>query len=129
MELKHTLSFPIEDMEPNQLGEFLRAITFVGEGYGCYENFNVRKDAHKWSDDELKTFVKNHFLSTNGAQPYGYTYRKDGLLIDVFWYWDGDGDLIFRIRTKDNKVVRMIRNTDGKKDYTWYNFTHRFAHR
>ena len=124
MKVKKLLSLPtnVKNVDPNQLGEFLREITFVGEGYGCYEIFDVRKDAREWSEKERLAFIKEICPEDEWVFPQsrGYTYEEGEIFfIDVFWYWEGDGDLTFRIRNKDNKIIRIINNPDCKKDYGW----------
>lgn len=122
------------------LGELLRTVTFRGEGCGCYENFDVRSDAAKWSEDQLNAFIVTHlrddehpnneegrFISSwdlDYIRPRmeGYTFTEDGLTIDVFWYWDGDGTLAFQVR-QDGKVKHILVHHDCKNDYEWENIT------
>lgn len=108
----------------NGLGEALRALTFVGKGYGCYENFVVRPDAIPWPDEYRRQFVGLHFSSTpedltsitNGS--YGFRYHIAELIIDVFWFWEQDGILTFRLREGDN-VLASIENCDCKHPDEW----------
>lgn len=129
------------------LGELLRAVTFVGKGCGCYENFDLRPDATKWSKEQLNIFISEHlrtkyarneqdqdkdrdegkFIPDHIADDWragaeGYTFNEDGLTIDVIWYWDGDGTLAFRVK-QDGKVKHILVHHDCKNDYGWENFT------
>lgn len=122
------------------LGELLRAVTFVGEGCGCYENFNIRSDATKWSEEQLNAFIAEHLRDdkhpNNEKEKFipswdldiirhrveGYTFTEDGLTVDVFWYWDGDGTLAFQVK-KDGKVKHILVHHDCKNDYEWENIT------
>lgn len=125
-----SLSMDVKRTDPNQLGEFLRSVAFVGPGYGYYGGydadageFDIRPDARKWSVEERAQFLKDVVLGE--ADPWltetsaGYTFQQDNLLIDVFWYCDGDGDLTFRIRTQEGEVLRVINNDDCKKEHRW----------
>lgn len=130
------------------LGELLRAVTFVGEGYGCYQNFDVRPDATKWSKEQLATFIEGHlrtkytrneddqdedrnegkFIPDHRADDWradaeGYTFDEDGLKVDVIWHWDGDGTLAFRVKQEDGKVKHLLVHHDCKNDYEWDDIT------
>lgn len=127
------------NIEPNALGEFLRALTFPGEGFGCYENFEVRPEAEKWEQTKQEDFwfrYFNEFTPEGEARSIaieisemgeGYTYRlldDFNIFIDVCWYWDGDGCLDFMVYEIDSEIdqkiiIRHIENTDCKKNYRW----------
>ena len=108
----------------NGLGEVLRAITFVGDGYGCYENFDVRPDAILWPAEQIRAFVGKIFpnhadgIDFVASRAHGYTFQEESVTVDVFWYWDGDGTLYFRARQEDDVVGEII-NSDCKCDYDW----------
>lgn len=117
---------PVIDSDPNVLGEHLREVTFVGEGYGCYETFDVRPDAEDLGHEEAMKFI------TGDTDPYGdgdwpldveryegRRFRYQGLTVECFWYWDGDGVLAFRITHPQLGVLRVIENDDCKKSYCW----------
>lgn len=120
----------VKKMGPNGLGETLRALTFRGEGFGCYQNFEVRGDAKEWSEKDRRAFVEKTL--NEGRFPdeidsiveagRGYTFKECGLTIEVFWYWDGDGiltnSLLFRV-LHGKEALAFIRNADCKKDYGW----------
>ena len=115
---------PVVGSDPNVLGETLRDLTFVG-GYGCYESFDVRADAVELPHEEAEQFFwpgngedDNWWGDVATDQHFGYRYEHQGLTIECFWYWDGDGDLAFRV-SKDGRVLRAIENTDCKKGYRW----------
>lgn len=109
----------------NGLGEALRALTFVGNGYGCYSNFDVRPDAVPWPNDYRRFFVEltefnlsPNELATRVTQSHGYRYHIDDLTIDVFWVWDGDGTLCFRLKEGAN-VLAQITTHDCKHCDEW----------
>lgn len=109
------------------LGELLREITFVDEGLlGCYNTFKVRSDAKEWSCQKIRKFIKERYNYIDEEDctkdnPKGYTFKEGNLTIDVFWKWDGDGTLYFRVRD-DNKIIIEIINDDCKKIYGWRKF-------
>ena len=127
--IRATVSFDIDfdEVEANQLGEFLRRITFIGYGLGCYDTFEVRTDANRWTPEQLTAALTGQvdpvdldiFVVSEMAQ--GYTYKLGELFIDVLWFWDGDGFLNFTIR-RDNAVIRVISNSDCKKSNCWGDF-------
>lgn len=120
----YKLSTLLNRLGNNGVGEVLRAITFVGNGYGCYENFYVRSDATPWSDEHMEAFIRkvfpNHIddLDCLEGAARGYTFQEGSLRIDVFWYWDGDGTLYFRVED-DGATVQELINTDCKHDDKW----------
>ena len=104
----------ITDIE--ELGEFLRKQTFVGDGMGCYSTFELRE--YKIGDS-ISTFKEKKptkkILDAMGfvGKPEGRVYCYDWEGFVVAWYWDGDGTLLFAFDG------RMIVNTDCKKTYGW----------
>ena len=120
----YKLSALLNKLGDNSVGEVLRAITFIGNGYGCYENFEVRPDATPWSAERLEAFIKKVFpyhlddLDFLKGAASGYTFQEGSLRVDVFWYWDGDGTLYFRVE-EDGATFRELINTDCKHDNEW----------
>lgn len=110
----------------NGLGEVLRALTFVGKGYGCHSNFDVRPDAVLWPEDCRRFFVElaTPYLSPDALAhciTHGrccYRYHIENLTVDVFWFWDGNGTLCFRLR-EDDKILAQIINHDCKCPDEW----------
>lgn len=107
----------------NGLGEALRALTFVGNGFGCYQNFDVRPDAIVLQNDERLRFIGNNRSSLEhwGTLFDGndiYRYCVDCLTIDIFWVWDGDGMLYFRLRDSEETLAEII-NYDCKHTNEW----------
>jgi hypothetical protein len=122
-EMSELMTF-LKKLPPCGLGEALRAITFVGDGFGCYSDFNVRTDATPWSREQIKSFVGDNDDSdfiVKAAE--GYTFQEGGVTIDAFWYWDGDGTLQFRVK-EGGKVIREVTNTDCKQDCGWEEIEH-----
>lgn len=133
-----TCGRPIEDVAATRIvlasgstdsvGELLRGLTFVGGGYGCYENFDVRPDAVEWDSAKRRRFWLNLGYS-EADHSYdqaaecadmgsGYTWRLGNIQVDVCWYWDGDGTLAF-ILSDGPQPFRILVNNDCKKDYRW----------
>jgi hypothetical protein len=84
--------------DPSGLGELLRDITFVGEGTGCYSNFDVEPGwepiAGKLPNELLFELMGDAALEpAEAARAMAYSHAALGLT--VAWYWDGDGTLIF----------------------------------
>lgn len=115
---------PVIDSDPNVLGEHLREVTFVGEGYGCYDTFDVRPDAEDLGHEEAMKFIMgdadaSEDWALDAERFEGRRFRYQGLIIDCFWYWDGDGTLAFRITHPLLGLLRVIENDDCKKSYCW----------
>jgi hypothetical protein len=118
-----SVEFDLEKMDPVSLGEFLRDFFFVGEGYGCYSNFDIREDAIKWPEalvDKWKRHIFEHSLDEcDYVDVFAYRVVQDDCTIDCIWWWDGDGDLTFRISDSNGKHLRTINNSDCKKQSYW----------
>lgn len=119
-----TLNVPIIGTNPDTLGELLREMTFVGEGYGCYVNFDVRRDAAPLPHATAKRILIGDDPEDWADYPddtfSGYVYVFDGLIVEAYWYWDGDGTLVFRLRSGAlSEPIRTIGNGDCKKSYGW----------
>jgi hypothetical protein len=56
------MSTLILDSSDDALGELLRSVAFVGNGYGCYSTFDVRDDARRWSEDRMRGFWEAYFI-------------------------------------------------------------------
>lgn len=118
------LATVLKKLGTNGLGEVLRAITFVGDGYGCYQNFDVRPDATSWPREQVHAFVEKMFPNHMDGPDFvvgrtnGYTFKEGNITVDVFWYWDGDGTLYFRAQEGDVILGEVI-NYDCKCDYDW----------
>lgn len=116
---------------PDAVGEVLRSWAFVGEGFGCYSNFDIRIEfqpkevgyrefkmlmgrefeivsASDWGgedDEELRQAIR-WFVHPNG--------------IEMGYYWDGDGTLLFYIpELVKGEFDGSVVNTDCKKNYGW----------
>lgn len=121
------------------VGELLRSVTFVGEGLGCYSNFDVRDDAVEWPEERRRTFYDVAHNSAGFVDPdepewdearqaelelevkggQSYSFKIDGFDIDVTWYWDGDGVLAYAI-WEGPELVRTLLNSDCKKSNYWF---------
>lgn len=113
----------LREVDSNVVGELLRDLTFLGEGYGCYSNFSVRSGARKWYPRQRRDWwqalgVDEECLDEVAFLGEGYTFDLDGYLIDVCWFWDGDGTLTFCV-SREADVLRTLYNGDCKKDYGW----------
>ena len=106
--------------DPNVLGEALLKYSFVGEGRGCYNNFELRPSFRLFSSG--KNGFADHFLGEGDLyDTYEYSQEIDRISsyldaeieLAVAWLWDGDGHLIFQL----GEV--MLENTDIKKSNNW----------
>lgn len=89
---------------PDTLGELLRSYAFVGEGLGCYQNFDLR--------DSFLFITKYHL--DDGYTKVRVTESKCKYTgLEVYYYWDGDGYLQF---TYEGVTVY---NSDCKCTYGW----------
>jgi hypothetical protein len=116
--------------DPNALGELLREAGFIGEGLGCYYNFDVRADAKEWDSAERQNF----YTQIGWIDPtdpdewndweevvnksHGYSFSFENVKVEMAWYWDGDGVLAYRV-WRDKELLRSIINSDCKKPYRW----------
>lgn len=129
----------LEKMGPNGQGELLRAITFTSPGLGCYQNYEVREDAIDWPseaiDNRFSEFISledsnvgsGKFIPSWDADEirklfHAHTFLEDGLIVDVFWYWDHDGTLAFRVY-QDGGLKYFLVNHDCKCDSEWLDIT------
>lgn len=122
----------LKRIDANALGEFLRAATFVGEGIGCYNSFDLVPEALEFQFKTRRAFW--YSTRRNDGPPYGErldfareaaelgrgcTYEIDGYRIDMCYYWDGDGILAFKVYNPDNACIANIINGDCKKPSCW----------
>ncbi len=120
------------DADPNVLGEFFRDHLFVGR-FGCYDTFEVRDDAKEIDAETISQFFLSqmgHYESEsdfwwelNYLNPSGYKFLTGDVIVEAFWWWDGDGQLYFRMSDRITgalKNFRTIGNTDCKKQYGWF---------
>lgn len=118
--------------DPDVVGEMLREITFVknrSDEFGCYSTFEVIKSAREANFEERTDFWRRFRVSSEEdyAEDFanlgqGYTYLFMGFIINVCWYWDGDGCLVFEILNEDyGNMIRCVVNNDCKKNYRWKN--------
>lgn len=121
-----TLARALLALHAGDLGETLRALTFRGEGIGCYSTFDVRRPSLRWKRRrrlELWTALgyddpdDPDRVSECADLGEGYTWKLDDLLVNACWFWDGDGTLVFDARA--GRMRRLIVNTDCKKGYGW----------
>lgn len=103
--------------DPDVLGEILLSYAFIGEGRGCYSNFELRSSFRSWKAG-AKNFAERLLGSLEGLSDYESTkgissYLDPKLDLAVIWLWDGDGHLIFKL----GDVV--LENTDVKKSHGW----------
>src|SRR6185312_12602247 len=97
----------------------MRYWAFIGKGYGCYENFDVREDSNfsQMSPREVailfgRPFDPNYEADNECLKEAAWFKDKSG--IEFGWWWDGDGTLAFVI-----PEVGILRNSDCKKDHDW----------
>lgn len=115
---KIILSQAMED--PNTLGEALLKYAFVGEGRGCYSNFELRPSFRLWREG-MDKFSENLVgpCDIYSEEEYEEEVNKISSYIDaeldlaVAWLWSGDGSLIFKL----GDVI--LQNTDIKKSHNW----------
>lgn len=121
--MTNTLESSVMKLDANVMGELLRAFTFVGDGYGCYENFQVRSDATELTRiDRINYWSEIYEYSDETASEAAdlgkaYMFKVGGLRIECFWFWDGDGFLSFTV--DDHGNVKTVFNDDCKKPHNW----------
>lgn len=135
--MKLLLEIDLDTASPNRIGETLREITFVGgpHDYGCYTTFDVRSDAVELSNKDVLDFFYDECINRGSNEtdaidfiddmrhgsPQGYTYSLQGgdIIVECYWYWDGDGTLIFAVTDTKTGEEKQYENTDCKKSNTW----------
>lgn len=109
--------------DPNILGEILLDYTFVGDGRGCYSNFDLRPSFRRYSAG--KDMFCEELLGCLDC-PDGYleedienikSYIDPEIDLAVIYHWDGDGHLIFKLGDI------LIENRDVKKSNNWKSLT------
>lgn len=108
----------------NFFGEELRRKSFVGEGLGCYANFEVNSHYNRIEEERLKAVFLHYFLddfdlvfdtlSFNQIVKDIQLYVNYTLNIIMAYYWDGDGALLFitphyRLYNNDCKQINNWR--------------------
>lgn len=125
--MKINVEIDTKTIDCDFLGELLRNYLFVNDGnekiytgdknykeFGCYETFNVRKDAIKIGASNIKQILSAYKIEHyKDLRYFGYVFNYFGCEIICIWYWDGDGTLIFILPD------RAIINTDCKCSYDW----------
>jgi len=105
--------------DANILGEVLLRYTFVGEGRGCYSNFDLRPSFRLYTAG--KDMFCEELLGCSDS-PDGYyeedienikSYIDPEIDLAVIYHWDGDGHLIFKL----GDII--IENDDIKKSHNW----------
>ncbi len=112
--------------DANAAGEYLRGLTFTGEGYGCYETFDVREDGThvNWAERRriatlLCPDAEDDDLDDEAQRSFSVRFQlAEGTSVTAWWLWDGDGHLAFVIGPADSPD-RVLSNTDCKKPYMW----------
>lgn len=105
--------------DPDILGELLRQLSFTNEGYGCYENFNLRKEFTPQDNEVAAKLIDDGYGETDeDILEYAKSFTNG--IWNVAWYWDGDGTLVFW--NEDFAVI----NEDCKKEYGWKLLTNQF---
>lgn len=120
------LDYLIATDDPNQLGEYFRNhVAFTNEGFGCYSNFNLTPgftEITKSNDTNLHTELSVLLTCKSWRGEFQdkiATYSNGS--VDVAWYWDGDGVLLFRVRDRQrhNGKPLILIHPDCKNDYEW----------
>lgn len=112
-------AFQDKELDVNELGEIIRSCVFEKNGYGCYSTFDTVEGFEDQDPSniplEIRTLLAGCFaMNTNEIKRMTWR-RSEKLNLDVFWFWDGDGTLVFRLPP----YGYIIYNNDCKKDYTW----------
>ena len=117
----------IENKNADAIGEILRAWAFVGKGFGCYSNFDIRPEFAKVdvTPREFSFLWGRQFDPDDKDQnSWGYcdceaikevNWFKHPCGIEMGWRWDGDGCLAFYVP----ELNAIFSNGDCKCDYDW----------
>ena len=117
---------------PDALGEILREWAFIGDGTGCYANFDVRPDLEQTEPGQRefemlfgRSFDPSPVPDGSWGDPDSYyleriRWYRHPCGIEVGWLWDGDGHLGFFVpELRDEFYTGFISNSDCKLDHGW----------
>jgi hypothetical protein len=101
----------------NLFCELYRTLTFKYET-GCYSCFDVEDGFEEQDSKNIPLLIRTLLAGSYAKDPVEisrmYWFRNHEKDLDVFWLWDGDGILVFRL--SDGTIVC---NDDCKKSYGW----------
>jgi hypothetical protein len=103
------------------LGEILLKYCFIGEGRGCYSNFNLRPEFRLYTagKDQFSRHLLGDCISWMTESDYEQEINSINSYIDaeldlvIVWLYEHDGHLVFKFGDI------MLENTDIKKSYGW----------
>jgi hypothetical protein len=104
------------------LGELLRTCVFV-ESFGCYSCFDVVEGFREQPSENIPLLIRTLMAGCEAKDIHNIKrmmwYRDEERALDVFWYWDGDGALVFRL--PDEKIIYNIdcKKSDWQTDISW----------
>jgi len=115
---------------PSALGEILREWAFIGNALGCYDDFEVRPDftERKITEREFQFLMgrsseKDHdsFWDWNDGEVFEraqWFVHPNG--IEMGWFWDGDGVLVFYVpELTEDGCSGILISSDCKKTDEW----------
>lgn len=111
--------------QPDIIGESLRDFSFIGEGLGCYHDFELREGFVRLEEESSmgKVLMQSmNYVEEVEYAPSVHLYHHPKLNLYLSWYWDGDGTLLFGYQDK------WVLNTDCKKRYDWEFVQNPFVH-
>jgi len=113
----------LSTIDVNVAGELLREIIFPGQVICCDEKSMIQPSV-SWSEDKIRDFVNTHFDHLDGNESIierccAFSVMKFGLIIGVFWFWDGDCYLHFIVKDINDEIARELHNNDCERKYDW----------
>jgi hypothetical protein len=93
------------------LGEVLRDISFK-KYLGCYSCFELEKGFKEIPESSNDVLIAKEVMNYTGKVQF-HAYKNSKLNLKIFWFWDGDGILLFELDGK------MLINSDCKSIYDW----------
>lgn len=109
--MKYTVTQVLDPKRsPDAVGEYLRSEIFDeknGQERGCYSTFDVNPRVFYLDD------IPRDAEYAEGPWKHVALHQQTGM-INAYWYWDGDGTLVFRLPDGS-----YLSNTDCKKSYGW----------
>lgn len=99
---------------PDAAGEFLRSQFFVGEGLGCYSNFDWNPLAEKLPDSKLRADENGDWV----PDVFSRRMKIRGITVVCSYWWDGDGNLAFHFPD----LGTSLENSDCKSCEGWVYF-------
>lgn len=109
----------IYEQDLDMFCELIRTCVFQ-EHLGCYSCFDLVEGFEEQDPKKIPLLIRTLLAGSSAKNSNEISrmcwYKDSERQLDVYWYWDGDGTLVFQL--PDGTIVY---NTDCKCSYDWSN--------